>query len=78
MNFRLDVGIYEENRRSLIIQGLMKGELGDQVCVKTVGRNHTNCDMCGVTQICTKKVKENVKVLSKTYVNHFRIQVQAY
>ena len=64
MNFRLDVGIYEETRRSLIVQGLMKGELGEQVCLKTVGRNYTNCDLCGVTQICTKKVKENPKFLN--------------
>ena len=78
MNFRLAVSIFEENRRSLIIEGLMKGELGDQVCVKTVGRNYTNCDLCGVTQICTKKVKKNFKFLCKIYVSHFRIQVQAY
>ena len=66
---RLVIGIFEKNRRSLIKQGLIKEELGEKVCIKRIG-NYSNCDLCGVTQICTLKVR----LLTMTYEILLRFQ----
>ena len=53
---RFVIGIFEEIRRNLIQGGLIKEELGETICKPRVG-NYSTCEICGVTQICTFKVK---------------------
>ena len=53
--FRLSLGTFEAARRKLADKGLIDGE-EDKVCNDRAG-NYSNCNMCGVTQMCTMKVQ---------------------
>jgi len=48
------LGIFEDIRHSLYDKQLLKGKPPKKVCVQQTG-NATNCDMCGVTEMCSTK-----------------------
>ena len=55
-SFRLGINQFEASRKNLSAMGLIKPKGEENVCISRTG-NYTNCDFCGVTQICTNKVK---------------------
>ena len=57
--FRLHINIYEDVRRALIIKGFIKEDLKKPICENHPGRNFSRCAMCGVTYLCSIRVRFN-------------------
>ena len=53
---RLSLSPFEDTYKNLIKQGLLNGNIKENVCEVMPKRNSTTCDVCGVTQMCSLKV----------------------
>ena len=67
-SLRFGLAPFEKSRKNLRALGLIKEKVED-VCIMRSG-NYSNCDLCGVTQICTLKVR----LLTMTYEILLRFQ----
>ena len=67
--FRLSLKIYEDIRRNHIKKKLIDGKLGKRICKKQAG-NYTNCNFCGVTQLCSKKVVKVFTLVTLLSLKH--------
>ena len=55
-SFRFLMNPFEDSRKNLSAMGLIKPKGEENVCIIRTG-NYSTCQFCGVTQICTNKVK---------------------
>ena len=65
---------YEKLRRDHIRKGHIKGNLPKPICERYKNRNYSTCEICGVTQICAKKVKWHFRSSNRIHQSKYVLE----